>query len=148
MIATVDVRPAAAGGVYTPHPVQSPSPTATAASRNNCIPRRLFQPKQRIAAASAAPGSDGDGSCSCAADAAEEVTVSTADATSPEGVTGVGENLQEVPAGSPEQLKETADAKPFCGAIRTVVVALCPTGTVRDAGDTVTEKVGAAAVTT
>jgi hypothetical protein len=43
--------------------------------------------------------------------------VSVVEATAPDGVTVAGAKLHEVPAGNPEQLNETAEAKPFCGTI-------------------------------
>jgi hypothetical protein len=51
------------------------------------------------------------------------VIVSVVEATVPE-VTVAGEKLYEAPAGIPEQLKETAELKPFRGVTEMVAVAL------------------------
>ena len=84
--------------VSTPQPVHRLSPTARQASRNICAPRRLFQPKQQNTSARADPGNEGPELRSRATFVAEAVvTVNVADATVPEGVTGVGENLHDAP---------------------------------------------------
>lgn len=44
----------------------------------------------------------------------------------PDGVTVAGEKLQDAPAGKPVHANETAAENPFCGAMDTVVVPLCP----------------------
>ena len=113
--------------------------------RNICVPRRRFQPKKQNVSAKAELGSDGpELGREAAAVAVAVVTVMVADATVPDGVTGVGEKVHDAPAGSPAQLNETADANPFSGATRTVAVPLCPAGMLRDVGDRAMEKLGAA----
>ena len=72
------------------------------------------------------------------------MTVRVTEATVPDGVTGVGEKLQDAPTGRPAQLSETGAANPFCGATNTVAVPLFPAGIVNDPGDTAMEKLGAA----
>lgn len=42
----------------------------------------------------------------------------------PDGVTVSGEKVQDAPAGRPEQAKETAELKVFCGVIEIDVVPL------------------------
>lgn len=138
---TVDVTPGIVS-LSTPQPVHRPSPIATPASMSICMPRRLFQPKQQSTTARAEPGIDGLELWPRAAVAVEVVTVSVAEATLPDGVTGVGENPHDAPEGNPEQLNEMAEANPFCGATKTVIVPLCPGATVRDAGERATEKLG------
>ena len=135
------------GSVLTPQPVHRLSPIAIAASRNICKPRRLFQPKQQNTSASAEAGTDGPELWRRVAAAAEVVTVSVVEATAPDSVTAAGENLHDAPAGNPEQLNETAEAYPFCGATNTVVVPLCPAVTVSDTGETATVKVFVVALT-
>jgi hypothetical protein len=150
MTETVDVM-TAVRAVSTPQPLHKLSPTAIPASRNicalrrnMCAPRRLFQPKKQNVSASAELGSDGlELGREAVVVAAAVVTVNVADATVPDGVTGVGENVHEAPAGNPAQLKETAEANPFSGATRTVVVPLCPAGMLREVGERAMEKLGA-----
>jgi hypothetical protein len=62
--------------------------------------------------------------------------------TAPEGVTVEGEKLQLAPAGTPEQLKLTAELNPLLGVTEIVVVPLCPAVTVIEIGETVIEKSG------
>jgi hypothetical protein len=73
------------------------------------------------------------------------VTVSVVEAAPPEGITVAGEKLHDTPEGNPEQLNETAEANPFVGVTRTVVVPLCPAVTESDAVKRSTEKLGVAA---
>lgn len=71
------------------------------------------------------------------------VTVSAVEATAPSGVTVAGEKLHEAPSGSPEQLNETAEAKPFSGITETVVVPLYPSIMSSEAGYIATAKLRA-----
>lgn len=71
------------------------------------------------------------------------VTVSfVVEAAVPEGVTVAGEKLHDAPVGNPEQVNETAEAKPFCGVTETVTEPLCPPVTVSVAGVTPRVKSG------
>lgn len=127
-----------------PHPMHRPNPSAAAiAIISRFKPRRFFRPKQQNTTASAELGKDGLELRGRAALAVDAVMVSVVEATAPDGVRVSGAKLHEVPAGSPEQLKETTEAKPFCGTIWTVAAPLCLAVTVRVAGKIVTAKVGA-----
>jgi hypothetical protein len=129
----------------TPQPVQRPNPSPAAiATDSRFKPRRFFQPKQHNTTASAELGKNGLELRERAAAAVDTAMVSVVEATAPDGVTVAGAKLHEVPAGNPEQLNETEEAKPFCGATKTVTVPLCLAVTVRAAGKIVTAKVGAA----
>jgi hypothetical protein len=77
---------------------------------------------------------------------ADAVTVSVVEVASPEGVTIAGENAHDAPEGSPEQLNDTAELKPFSGVTETPVVPLCPAVKVSDAEVAATEKSGVVAV--
>lgn len=141
---TVDVV-AEIGNTSEPQPVHRLSPTATPASSSRCKPRRFFQPKQQNAIASTEPGNNGLWLRWRAAVVGAVVTVSVVEAAPPEGITVAGEKLHDTPEGNPEQLNETAEANPFVGVTRTVVVPLCPAVTESDAVKRSTEKLGVAA---
>ena len=128
-----------------PQPVHRLSPIATPASSSRCKPRRLFQPRQQNAIAIIELGNNGLWWRWRAAIVAALVTVSVVEAAPSEGITLAGEKLHDTPAGNPEQLNETAEANPFCGVTKTVVVPLCPLVMETDAGKRSTEKLGAAA---
>jgi hypothetical protein len=116
--------------------------TLTASSKNICKRRRFLQPKQHSASASAEPGSSGLELRGSAAVVVAVFTVSVVEATPPDGVTVCGAKLHEAPAGNPEQVKETAELKPYRGVTETMAVPLCPPVTVSDAGEPATEKSG------
>ncbi len=139
--ATVEVVATGLVMFSMPQPVQALSPTATQTNRSTCKPRRLLQPKQQNASASAEPGKDVRELCKKVATVVV-ATVNVEEATVPAGVTDGGEKMHEVPAGNPAQLNETAEANPFCGATMTVAALLRPAVTVSDAGVTRTEKAG------
>ena len=67
---------------------------------------------------------------------------SVVEAAEPDGVTVDGEKMHVAPAGSPEQLKETVELKPFAGVTEIEVVPYCPAVTLDDAGVDATEKSG------
>ena len=77
---------------------------------------------------------------------ADTVTVSFVVAAAPEGVTVAGEKPHDAPACNPEQAKETAALKPFCGVTVTVTAPLWPDATVKADGAMEMEKVGAGAI--
>ena len=84
----------------------------------------------------------------CRAADADAETVRVVVAAAPhEGVTVAGKKLHVVPAGSPEQAKETAELKPPAGVTEIAVVPLVPAVAVNDAGDAETEKPGAGRLT-
>jgi hypothetical protein len=125
-----------------PQPLSRPRPIMQTASINSiCKRRRFLKPMQNSAAASAV-GKSGRRLLPRLAVVAEVAIVTVVEADAPDGVTVVGEKLQDAPAGSPEQLKETAELKPFCGVIEIDAVPLWPWVTVIDAGDDATEKSG------
>ena len=70
------------------------------------------------------------------------VNVSVVEAVVPDGVTVAGEKLHDVPAGKPEQLKDTDELNPFCGVTRIALASLCPGTTVSEAGEAAIEKSG------
>ena len=142
---TVDVVAAIGITSEEPQPVHRLSPTAIPASSSRCKPRRFFQVKQQNAIASTEPGKKGLWSRWRAAVVGAVVTVSVVEAAPPEGIKVDGEKLHDTPAGNPEQLNETAEANPFCGVTKTVVVPLCPAVMETDAGKRSTEKLGVAA---
>ena len=91
----------------------------------------------------AEPGCAGLGFLESGEDAGEPVTVRTDDAILAVGVSVFGEKLQAKPWGKPEQLKETAEEKPFCGVTVTVACPLFPGATVISAGLSAIAKLGA-----
>jgi hypothetical protein len=112
----------------------------TASSNIICKRRRFFHPKQQKATARAEPGNSGLELRCRAAVVATVFTVSTVETGEPDGVTVAGEKLHDAPAGSPEQLKETVELKPFSGVTETDVAPLCPPVTESDAGVATTVK--------
>jgi len=121
--------------------------TLTANNKIICTRRRFFQPTQQSTSASVAAGNSGrELRWRAAVVVADVVTLSVVEAAPPEGVTVAGEKAHDAPEGSPEQLNETAELKPFSGVTETPVVPLCPAVKVSDAGVAATEKSGAAAV--
>jgi len=76
------------------------------------------------------------------ADFAGAATVRVVVAALPDGVTVVGLNAHVAPAGNPEHAKLTAELKPFCGEIVSVVVPFPPELTVRDVGEAAKVKLG------
>lgn len=126
-----------------PQPVNRLSPmTVTASRRNSCTLRRCLHPRKQSAAASAAPGKRGLELGRTAALVAVVVTVSVVEAAAPDGVTVAGEKLQVAPVGSPEQVNETADAKPFCGVTDIVAEPVCPPLMESEDGEATTAKLG------
>jgi hypothetical protein len=123
-----------------PQPVHTliPIPAAAASARMRA-PRRRFHPRQHSAIAIAEPGIE---LLSGAVLPVEAATVSVVVATSPAGVTELGENWQDAPEGNPEQLNETAAEYPFTGVTTTAAVLLCPCVTMNDVGKRLTRKVG------
>lgn len=102
--------------------------------------RRFLQPMQQSATANAEPGKIGLEPWRRAAVAEDVATVSVVDVV-PGGVTVCGEKLHDAPAGNPdEQLNDTGESNPYSGVTVIVVVPLCPTVTVSDAGEGATEK--------
>ena len=71
---------------------------------------------------------------------AEVVTVSVVVAAAPEGVTVAGEKEHDAPDGSPEQLNDTAELKPFWGVTVMDVVPVWPAVTESDETDAAKEK--------
>lgn len=139
------------GGVFVvvvgdppPHPVNMPSPiTLTASRRSSCTLRRFFQPRKQNATASVAPGRNGLELRRTAAVVADVLIVSVVvEAPLPEGVTVAGEKLHDAPVGSPEQVNETAEVKPFCGVTEIVTLPLCPPVTASDDGEAAMVKFG------
>jgi hypothetical protein len=74
----------------------------------------------------------------------EVVDTESAAEVVPGSVIVCGEKLHDEPAGSPEQLNETAELNPFTGVTNIVVAPLSPADTVADAGDAATLKSGVA----
>jgi len=108
-----------------PQPMSRLSPTPHTASRRSiCKLRRFFHRKQHKTAASAAPGNSGLELWRRAAVVADVLTVSVVVAAALEGVTVCGLKLHDAPEGSPEQLNETVELKPFIVVSVIVVVAL------------------------
>ena len=145
---TLTVEVVALGEDDPPQPVRSRAPkTETETTNIHIWMERLFcHPRKHSPIASVVPGIF-PGNCDhgfglTALALGESETVSVVVATPPEGVTLDGENVHVAPAGSPEQLKVVAAAKPFCGVIEIVTVALCPGATVSDGCETEIEKVG------
>lgn len=62
------------------------------------------------------------------------------EAAEPDGVTVCGKKPHDAPDGSPEQLKVTAELKPFAGVTEIEVVPFWPPVTVCDVGVAATEK--------
>ena len=126
-----------------PQPLSRLSPAPHTASRRSiCKRRRFFHPRQHKTAASAADGNSGLELRPRVAVVPDVLTVSVVVAAAPEGVTVCGLKLHVVPAGKPEQAKETFELKPPTSVTVIVVVPLCPAWTVRDAGLTETVKFG------
>jgi hypothetical protein len=144
---TVDVVPGT-GSTSEPQPVHmlSPAPMIPA-SISIRAPRRFLHPKQQNASAIAEPGSEVLELWLSAVFSAAVAIVSVVVATAPAGVTELGENLQDAPAGKPEQLNETADEYPFTGVTRMVAVPLCPGVTVNADGRRETPKLAVSAFT-
>lgn len=115
------------------------------ASTSICKARRFRQPKQQRESASAEPGSNALEPEREAACIGVVVIVSVDEAIEPAGVTVDGEKVHDAHEGNPAQVREVSAANPFCGVTRTVVVPLAPAATARDAGETLTEKLGEAA---
>ena len=67
-------------------------------------------------------------------------TVTVVETGAPLGVTVGGEKLHDVPEGSPEQLKTTAELNPFRGVTAIVIKPLFPGAKVSDAGEAAIEK--------
>ena len=130
--------------VFTlPHPLSKPSPIApTAISGRTWTSRRLFQPMQHTTAASALSGINGLAGRRFDVIEAVVVTVSVVEAAPPEGVTVAGAKLHVAPEGSPEQLNEIGELKPYAGVTEIEVVPFCAPVTVCDAGVAATEKSG------
>jgi hypothetical protein len=147
---TVDVTGGGgAGDALLPHPLSTQKVSMPAASITSIWMRRdFFRPIQQRAAATITP-SDGNSGLELWGSAlalADTETVSAVVAAAPEGVTVAGENPHDAPACNPEQAKETAALKPFCGVTVTVVEPFCPETTVKAVGATEMEKVGAGAI--
>ena len=109
--------------------------------------RRFFRLIQKNATArvTAAPGKSGVEMRGPALALAETEIVSLVAAAAPEGATVSGEKPHDAPACNPEQVKETAALKPFCGVMVTVAAPLWPDATVKAVGAMATEKSGAGA---
>ena len=106
-----------------PHPLRTPNAiTQTTISGRRWTSRRLFQPMQHTRAASAPIGSSGPAGRWIAAIDTFVVTFSEVEATPVDGVTVCGEKMHVAPAGSPEQLNETVELKPFAGVTEIEVV--------------------------
>ena len=96
-----------------PQPMSRPSPIVQTARIDRVCRRRIFlKPRQNRTAASAV-GNRGCRLLRRAAVVVEVAIVSVVGADAPEGLTVAGEKLHEAPEGRPEQLKETAELKPF-----------------------------------
>jgi len=122
-----------------PHPLNKPSPpkpTITTSINNR---RRFLNPKQQTATAIAAPGNRAPEPRRTSAVDEDVATVSVVEVV-PGGVTVAGEKLHVAPAGSPEQLNETAALNPLAGVTVTVVVPLPPADTLIEPGEAATEK--------
>ena len=145
VMVTVEVTGVGGGGPEDPppQPLRKPKPAALSDKTKNVSRRRRFlNPNPQSAMAKADSGSIGNPLRRCLAVAAEVVTVTDVDVV-PGGVTLAGEKLHEAPAGRPEeQAKETAEAKPPCGASEMVAVALAPAVTDIVAGEAAIEKSG------
>lgn len=102
-------------GEPPPQPLSTPNPKRLAASTRSICRRRALRPNQQSPIASAKAGTNGLGLRCSAAIEAEVVTVSVVEEAAPEGVTVAGEKEQEAPKGSPEQVNDTAELKPFWG---------------------------------
>jgi hypothetical protein len=144
---TVEVTGVGGGGPEDPPPPPQPlrkSKPAALSDKTKSISRRrrFLNLNPQSAMAKADPGSIGNPLRRCCAVAAEVVTVTDVDVV-PGGVTLAGEKLQVAPAGRPEeQAKETAEAKPPCGASEMVAVPLAPAVTDIVAGEAAIEKSG------
>jgi hypothetical protein len=124
-----------------PHPFMRLRPSTPTASNSIVRMRRRFlRPRQQRAAASIAEGNNGRELGRRALTAEDAETVSVVVAVAPAGVTIDGEKLHDASTGNPEQLKETAALKPFCGVMDTRIVPLCPEATVKEEGATETVK--------
>ena len=147
VMVTVEVTGVGGGGPEDPppppQPLRKPKPAALSDKSKSISRRRSFlNPNPQYAMAKADPGSIGNSLRRCCAVAAEVVTVTDVDVV-PGGVTLAGEKLQVAPAGRPEeQAKETAEAKPPCGASEMVAVPLAPAVTDIVAGEAAIEKSG------
>jgi len=141
------------GGVLPPDPplpqaVSKLKPIAAAAIKTKINRRRLFrQPMQQRIAASAALEKRPGLRRNAATDAGVAI-VSVVETAAPEGVTVFGEKAQDAPEGSPEQLNEIVELKPFAGVTETVNVPLWPPVTVIVAGVAAMEKSGGGAAMT
>jgi len=147
VMVTVEVTGVGGGGPEDPPPPPQPlrkSKPAALSDKTKSISRRrrFLNLNPQSAMAKADPGSIGNPLRRCCAVAAEVVTVTDVDVV-PGGVTLAGEKLQVAPAGRPEeQAKETAEAKPPCGASEIVAVPLAPAVTDIVAGEAAIEKSG------
>lgn len=129
-----------------PHPLSTLKPSTLTASIGSICKYRFFRPRKHRATAKIAPGNSGPESRRMAPVVLDEETVSIVVTVAPAGVgvTVAGEKLHDAPGGNPEQLKETAESKPFCGTTDTVAGGpLCPDATVIDVGLIEMEKSGA-----
>lgn len=127
-----------------PHPL-SGHRTATLNARNNSDWNRdrFLHKKQPSARARNELGCNGPDLCCRAAAVVDAAIVTVVEADEPDGVTVAGENVQDVPEGSPEQLNETAALNPFRGVTAIETDPLCPAVTVSAEGEAVREKSGA-----
>jgi hypothetical protein len=146
VMVTVEVTGVGAGGPEDPPPLQplrKPKPAALSDKTKSISRRRRFlNPNPQSAMAKADPGSIGNRLRRCCAVVAEVVTVTDVDVV-PGGVILAGEKLHDAPPGRPEeQAKETAEAKPPCGASEMVAVPLAPAVTDILAGEAAIEKSG------
>jgi hypothetical protein len=124
-----------------PHPLSGHKAAAlTINSKISWKRDRLFQKTQRSPIARSERGSNGLGPCLRAAAVVDTVIVTVVETGEPDGVTIAGEKLQAVPAGSPEQLNETAASKPLSGVTDIETEPVVPAVKVSDESEAAREK--------
>jgi hypothetical protein len=123
-----------------PHPLSGHrAATLNARSSGSGNRNRFRQKTQPSASARSEPGSNGLELCRRAA-AVDAVIVTVVETGEPDGDAVVGEKVQDVPEGSPEQPNETAASNPFSGVTDMETDPLCPAVMVSVEGEAVREK--------